>query len=137
LERVGCLTHQERGLLERSYIFLRNIEHRLQIMFDLQTHDLPADPLELRKLAIRLGYRDQQPGAALEAFQRDFRQTTTLNRKILDHLLHDAFADDTQTEPEVDLVLDPDPSPQRVAEVLGKYGFHDTDQAYRHLLSLS
>jgi glutamate-ammonia-ligase adenylyltransferase len=137
LERVGCLTHQERGLLERSYTFLRNIEHRLQIMFDLQTHELPSDQRELRKVAIRLGYRDRPAGSALEAFQREYRETTTLNRRILDHLLHDAFADDTQTEPEVDLVLDPDPPPQRIAEVLGKYGFRDTDQAYRHLLSLA
>ena len=137
LERVGCLTHQERGLLEKNYTFLRNIEHRLQIMFDLQTHELPGDPLELRKLAIRLGYRDSQRGSALEAFVGDYRQTTSLNRKILDHLLHDAFADDARTEPEVDLVLDPDPPPQRVREVLGKYGFRDPEQAYRLLVSLS
>ena len=49
LERVGCLTHQERTLLEKNYAFLRNIEHRLQIMFDLQTHELPADPRERLK----------------------------------------------------------------------------------------
>ena len=46
LENCGCLTHQERTLLEDSYSFLRKIEHRLQIMFDLQTHTLPDDPRE-------------------------------------------------------------------------------------------
>ena len=40
----GCLTHQERTLLEENYSFLRKIEHRLQIMFDLQTHLLPDRP---------------------------------------------------------------------------------------------
>ena len=37
---------------------LRKIEHRLQIMFDLQTHTMPEDDHELRRLAIRSGYSD-------------------------------------------------------------------------------
>ena len=32
---------QERDILEENYAFLRKVEHRLQIMFDLQTHTLP------------------------------------------------------------------------------------------------
>ena len=59
LENVGCLTHQERTILEENYSFLRKIEHRLQIMFDLQTHDMPEAPEELRRLAIRMGYGDR------------------------------------------------------------------------------
>ena len=43
LENGGCLTRQERSILEENYAFLRKIEHRLQIMFDLQTHLLPTD----------------------------------------------------------------------------------------------
>ena len=29
LEQVGCLTRQERSLLEENYAFLRKLEHRL------------------------------------------------------------------------------------------------------------
>ena len=66
------------------------------------------------------GLRRTRPSrTALEAFTADYRQKTALNRKILDHLLHDAFGDDDRPEPEVDLVLDPDPPPERIAEVLG------------------
>ncbi len=61
---------------------------------------------------------------------------TELNRKILDHLLHDAFGADEKTEPEVDLVLDPDPDAATIAEVLGKHGFADIDAAYQNLLAL-
>ena len=53
LEQCGCLTHQERALLEENYRFLRKIEHRLQIMFDLQTHEMPDEPAELRKVETR------------------------------------------------------------------------------------
>ena len=136
LERVGCLSHQEQSLLLENYSFLRKIEHRLQIMFDLQTHQLPKDRDEIRKLALRMGYADTPQRPALAAFETDYRDKTRLNRKILDHLLHDAFTDDARTEAEVDLVFDPDPPRQRIVEVLGKYPFRDVKQAYRNLMAL-
>ncbi len=137
LEQCGCLTAQERALLEDNYSFLRKIEHRLQIMFDLQTHVMPSEPDELRKVAIRLGYADGGTQTALVAFEADYKNKTELNRKILDHLLHDAFSDDARTEPESDLVLDPEPAPEQIAEILGAYKFRDVQQAYRILMELS
>ena len=41
LEKVGCLTDQEYRVLDDAYRFLRKTEHRLQLLFDLQTHRLP------------------------------------------------------------------------------------------------
>lgn len=137
LEQCGCLTHQERILLEENYGFLRKIEHRLQIMFDLQTHLLPSEPDEMRKLAIRMGYQDVENTPALAAFQADYQAKTELNRKILDHLLHDAFADDAQSEPESELVLDPEPTPEQITQVLARFRFRDPSQAYKVLMELS
>ena len=137
LERVGCLTQQERSLLEESYDFLRNVEHRLQIMFDLQTHLLPDSSDEMRKLAIRMGYADTPEGSALAAFESDYRRITSNNRKILDHLLQAAFADDEKTEPVVDLVLDPDPPAERIDQVMSGYRFQDTRAAYDNLQALA
>ena len=136
LEEVGCLNSQERSLLAENYAFLRKIEHRLQIMFDLQTHLLPSDDDELRKLALRLGYHETPGRAARDAFLADYRTKTQLNRRMLDHLLHDAFSDGDQAAAEVDLVLDPDPEADRVDTVLGRYPFHDVKQAYRNLMAL-
>ena len=56
LEGVGCLTAEERGIMVDTYRFLRRVEHRLQTMFDRQTHEMPRDREEQRTLAIRLGY---------------------------------------------------------------------------------
>ncbi len=137
LDRAGCLTNQERSILEENYAFLRKIEHRLQIMLDLQTHLLPERHEDLAKLALRMGYASNEDRSALEAFLADYRGKTELNRKILDHLLHDAFGDARQSQAEVDLVLDPDPPPERIAEVLGKYRFRNVRQAYRNLMSLA
>jgi glutamate-ammonia-ligase adenylyltransferase len=137
LENAGCLTNLERSILEENYAFLRKIEHRLQIMLDLQTHMLPESQDELRKLALRMGYTTNDKISALEAFLDEYRSKTELNRKILDHLLHDAFSDDSETQDEIDLVLDPDPPEERIAKVLGKYPFRDVKQAYRNLMSLA
>jgi glutamate-ammonia-ligase adenylyltransferase len=137
LESSGCLTHQESSLLAEHYSILRRIEHRLQIMFDLQTHRLPRSPDEQRRLAIRLGFADRPDKPALEVFQSDYARITELNRKMLDHLLHDAFGHEDQPEPEVDLVLDPDPSPAQVEAVLGKYPFREIAAAYSNLMALA
>jgi len=136
LGAIGCLTDQERTLLEENYAFLRKIEHRLQIMFDLQTHLLPEVPEEMRKLALRMGYADTADCSALEAFAADYQDKTAVNRRILNHLLNDAFPDDAETEAEVDLVLDPRPPDERIEEVLGKYPFRDVKQAYHNLMAL-
>ena len=62
LAEAGCLTGQESQILDDTYRFLRKTEHRLQLLFDLQTHRLPADPEELRRLALRMGYGDRGRG---------------------------------------------------------------------------
>ena len=151
LEDVGCLTDQEYRALDDTYRFLRKIEHRLQLMFDLQTHRLPDRPEELRKLALRMGYGNEpdgkraiRPPAAANAddpltvFLADYQEKTTLNRKILDHLLHQTFSDEPATsEPEADLILDPDPSVERMQSILGKYRFKDVPAAYQNLTLLA
>lgn len=137
LEQSGALTHQERMLLEENYRFLRKLEHRLQIMYDLQTHTLPSDRQHLGKVARRLGYVDSPDEPAVAAFQADYRERTEVNHRILKHLLHDAFGDDAETEPEVDLVNNPDPGIETIEQVLGKYPFEDLSAAYKHLMSLA
>jgi glutamate-ammonia-ligase adenylyltransferase len=137
LESSGCLTMQERTLLEENYAFLRKIEHRLQIMFDRQTHTLPDDQQENHRLAMRLGYQGNPERTALAAFQEDLSQATQLNRKILDHLLNDAFRDVEDTAPEVDLILDPNPTPTTIEKVLSPYGFQDQQVAYDNLMTLA
>src|SRR5262249_49716612 len=117
LERVGCLTDQEYRVLDDAYRFLRKAEHRLQMLFDLQTHRLPDGAEELRKLARRMGYA--APGTA---FLADYRDKTEPTRRILEHLLHQTFAGEGDTaEPESDLLLDPNPDPDTIRQVLGRY----------------
>ncbi len=137
LERAGCLNDRERSELEENYRFLRKIEHRLQIMFDLQTHAMPEDGEELRKLAVRMGFDATAGASARQAFLAEYRRRTDVNRIVLNHLLHLAFGDEGDVEPEVDLVLDPNPSPEYIRQTLAKYGFKSVDSAYDTLMSLA
>src|SRR6478672_3168686 len=137
LERAGSLTPDERTKLEDNYNMLRKLEHRLQIMFDLKTHVLPASREEMARLAVRMGYASTRHITALQAFEDDFARRTKQNREMLDHLLHNAFPADAAAEPEVDLVNDPDPAPERIQEVLGRYPFSDIPAAYENLMALA
>ncbi len=137
LERVGCLTDQEYRVLDDAYRFLRKVEHRLQLLFDLQTHRLPQGEEELRKLALRMGYAERDPDP-LSAFLRDYQEKTELTRRILDHLLHQTFAGEAgESEPESDLILDTNPDPETIRAVLGRYPFRDVQGAYQNLAQLA
>ena len=46
--------------LESAYCFLRTIEHRLQMVADEQTHELPRDPAELDRFARFAGFEGSQ-----------------------------------------------------------------------------
>ncbi|MBY0373743.1 MAG: glutamine-synthetase adenylyltransferase, partial [Bryobacteraceae bacterium] len=50
------LSPNEYGTLTQAYHFLRQIEHRLQLEHDQQTHTLPESSAELERLAHRLGH---------------------------------------------------------------------------------
>ncbi len=44
--------------LQKAYVFLRNLEHRLQYVEDAQTHALPPGEAEQRHIAAMMGYAD-------------------------------------------------------------------------------
>jgi glutamate-ammonia-ligase adenylyltransferase len=143
LEQVGCLSAEERHIMDDTYRFLRRLEHRLQILFDRQTHQIPRDPEDLQVLAQRMGYAPASPwedrSGPAGRFMADYRSKTEFNRRILNHLLHDAFISDdgSAVDPIVDLVLDPEPSPEFIAKVLSAYPFRDRPTAYHNLLALA
>lgn len=143
LERARCLTHEEAELLASNYRWLRKLEHRLQLMHNQQTHSLPEDPSVRFAFAKRMGIGDSD-SRTLKQFQARLSEVTRLNRVILDHLLHGAFgAARVLAEPnatvssEVDLILDPDPSPEFIEEVLAPWNFENPHSTWRILMELA
>jgi glutamate-ammonia-ligase adenylyltransferase len=58
LADIGQLDQQTVQELGTAYVFLRNLEHRLQYLDDQQTQDLPDDEANRALLAEAMGYRD-------------------------------------------------------------------------------
>lgn len=138
LERAGCLTDQEYRVLDDAYRFLRRAEHRLQLLFDLQTHRLPDDADGRERLARRLGFEPTAQRTATDGFLEELEARSRPTRLILEHLLHQSFTEpDEQAEPETDLILDPSMEPETVHEVLSRHGFANTARAHTSLLALA
>lgn len=79
--RLGLLSDRHEAALRNAYVFLRDVEHKLQMVDDLQTHALPDQDEENMRCAIRLGYAPTNPVQALKQFKADFeRHTTQVNR---------------------------------------------------------
>jgi glutamate-ammonia-ligase adenylyltransferase len=53
----GYLPEGTRAALSAAYLFLRGVEHRLQMVADRQTHALPSTIAELDRFACFLGYQ--------------------------------------------------------------------------------
>jgi glutamate-ammonia-ligase adenylyltransferase len=84
LAERGYLASALARALSDAYVHLRTVEHRLQIVHEVQTHTLPTDPLALGRLARRLGFSGP-PRRAAVAFSRRHREvTTTVNRAFRD-----------------------------------------------------
>jgi [glutamine synthetase] adenylyltransferase / [glutamine synthetase]-adenylyl-L-tyrosine phosphorylase len=59
LEDGGWIDATTRKDLEEAYLFLRTVEHRLQMVADDQTHTLPADRVALERFSRFAGYKDR------------------------------------------------------------------------------
>ena len=55
-ERLGALSSASAKTLRESYLFLRRIENRVQMLRDEQTHDLPNETIDRERMAAGLGY---------------------------------------------------------------------------------
>ncbi|WP_248310365.1 bifunctional [glutamine synthetase] adenylyltransferase/[glutamine synthetase]-adenylyl-L-tyrosine phosphorylase [Bosea sp. 117] len=59
LAAEGWIVSQARDELHEAYLYLRRVEHRLQMVADAQTHSLPEDKEELARFALFMGYKSR------------------------------------------------------------------------------
>jgi len=142
LRREGLLAQDEAEPLVTAYVFLRHVEHRLQLHGDLQVHLLPGGRAERRRLARSLGYADDAAGGATvpaeEAFENDRGKHTSRTREIFERLFANLFRENTGPEGELsDLLLAPQPDIPRLGELLRGFGFTDPPSSARELLALA
>ncbi len=129
---AGALSFEEMNFLEQAYIFLRNIEHKLQIWNYQQVHNLPTDFIQLEKIAIRMGYISQKNASAGEIFAKEYKETTDKVRKIFKTNFHDLFT----SAPGKDLysvILNEDYNSEEIKSVFTEMGFSQPIKVYKIL----
>lgn len=65
---LGLLPMGDCAALAAAYVFLRDVEHRVQMTQGLQTHDLPTDAHALTILARKMGFQREEGRNVREAF---------------------------------------------------------------------
>ncbi|HEV2434633.1 MAG TPA: hypothetical protein VG077_01415 [Verrucomicrobiae bacterium] len=81
LAQYHLLADDETQQLDAAYRFLRDVEHRLQMENNLQTHTLPADPRARLRLARLMDFK------SVEKFESALQTHTGNVRRIYDRLL--------------------------------------------------
>ncbi|MGH9823269.1 MAG: hypothetical protein ACREDR_08465, partial [Blastocatellia bacterium] len=68
LSDKGYISKSDRSTLSAAYVFLRTVEHRVQMDQGAQTHSIPTGPEQLKVLANRCGYSSHPypPNAFIE-----------------------------------------------------------------------
>jgi glutamate-ammonia-ligase adenylyltransferase len=85
--RENLLTVREYEALLTSIQFLRSVESRMRIVYDMAKARLPEDPEELARLARRLGYEDSDAYPAGAALLEEYRYHTGTTRKLFERVL--------------------------------------------------
>ncbi|HEY0422625.1 MAG TPA: bifunctional [glutamine synthetase] adenylyltransferase/[glutamine synthetase]-adenylyl-L-tyrosine phosphorylase, partial [Rhodopila sp.] len=120
LVATGHLDEAARRQLDASYRYLRQVEHRIQMVNDRQTHNLPEQPPEMERIARFMGYPDAV------AFAGDFLSHVDVVRANY-RTLFEHVPDLPGTEvvgPELDFRGD-DPQPAATVAALNTLGYHD------------
>ncbi|MGZ8154299.1 MAG: bifunctional [glutamate--ammonia ligase]-adenylyl-L-tyrosine phosphorylase/[glutamate--ammonia-ligase] adenylyltransferase [Burkholderiales bacterium] len=115
--------------LTAAYVFLRNLEHRLQYLDDQQTHDLPRSSEDGTLLARSMGCGD------FEALTRELE----IHRSHVTGQFNEIFATSSGPHDELHVLWQDavgQAGEERVVELLGKLGFSDPVELQRRLAAI-
>ncbi|MGA3564030.1 bifunctional [glutamine synthetase] adenylyltransferase/[glutamine synthetase]-adenylyl-L-tyrosine phosphorylase [Melissospora conviva] len=129
----GYVGRADGEALLRGYLFLRAVEHRLQLQALRRTHTVPTDPAALRWLAHALGYTATPGRDAVQAFRAEWVTHAAEVRRLHAKLLYRPLLESVARVPADGLRLTPAAARNRL-EILG---FADPAGALRHIQALT
>lgn len=137
LGEKGLASDSDVETLTGAYVFLRDLEHRIQIVEGRQSQAVPAREAELTRLARMMGFRasgGQEPG---ELFWEEYKRKTSDVHEIFRTLFYREEEEPLKGVPkEVLLALSPDTPGEEATGYLRDMGFRGPEGAYSHLESL-
>jgi len=138
LNKLKFITDDEESFLAESYTFLRNVEHKLQIMHEQQLHTLPLDKEELNRFALRMGFAPKN--------KKEPRTTFLDHYKLITERVHQLYTqffklpEEKQPSEEVksiEWIFEEKADKKEVEKTLRPLGFSDVAKAHENLLILS
>ncbi|MBI5827446.1 MAG: bifunctional [glutamate--ammonia ligase]-adenylyl-L-tyrosine phosphorylase/[glutamate--ammonia-ligase] adenylyltransferase [Deltaproteobacteria bacterium] len=127
----GYIKEDEAASLRQGYVFLRNLEHRIQIVEGRQTQAMPARAEELERLARMMGFKDTAGKLASALFLEEYRKRTAFVHEVYRSLFYRAGG---KEEPEEVLELfSPDMTGEEAGARLERLGFKDPATAWKNL----
>ena len=111
--------------LDAAYVFLRNLEHRLQYLDDNQTQELPEKTQDQEIIAIAMGYADF--AALLKELDR--------HRALVSQQFEQIFGSQQAEQDDAQLWRD-GITAEELKKYLGRLGYHDPQVSAQHLLQL-
>ncbi|MCZ6669896.1 MAG: hypothetical protein O6947_02580 [Acidobacteria bacterium] len=130
LSDKGLISIEQHETLARAYVFLRTVEHRLQLHANLQTFRLPGDSGRLRILARSLGYRD----GPLRGEKKPFLDDLGDHRRFITTFFRSVLGSRAQVAGN-NLLLD-EMTSESLRNELAQYGFPDPEVVLRPLNSI-
>ncbi len=128
------ISEEDHRMLSDAYRFLRTVEHRIQVVQERQTHNLPTKDDEILALSRRSGFLRAN---GLERFREVLEQHRSNVSSIYGTLFHSRDENLQQAAaPEVLFFLDHKADEDLVKDMLAERHFENVDRAYENLLSL-
>jgi glutamate-ammonia-ligase adenylyltransferase len=127
----GYVPHAQAAGLAAAYRFLRDVEHKIQVVQERQTQRIPVAPDAELALARRCGFLGPDPRADFWAAHAEH---TGRVRAAFDALFHGAEeARRRDEDPELAALADPAEPEERIFWRLGRLGFRDLEAAFEDL----
>jgi len=123
LSEAGCIDEQVADELTEAYEFLRQLEHRLQMVDDQQTQTLPSDETGLARIAGFMAYDSLE----------DFQDTLLYHLRRVEFHYNGLFEEAPGPAATGSLSVTGDQPDEPTAELLGHYGFQDVAGTYERL----
>jgi len=128
---VGHIKPEEHQIMRDAYIFLRTTEHRIQVVQESQTHNLPTQAAQLTALARRCGF---QTRAEFEAELERHRDGVAEIFHSLFYTSEEEIKDEVR--PEISFLFDKTADIDMVKDLLEEKGFKNPDAAFDSLQTL-
>jgi glutamate-ammonia-ligase adenylyltransferase len=135
LMQNGFLTERDAEGLREAYIFLRTVEHRVQLVEERQTQLLPKSPEDMEKLAWSMGFvKDGFPDCG--GFESALDKVTDRVAEHFDRFFSRSQVPVPEGADAREDLLDEGLDREDVVSKLGEMGFANPEGAYENLMLL-